>query len=189
MMSKAKLMTDLKRAIASGDEDQTHDAAVLVGDAGDEEAVPSLLSLLTEDPRVHVKNGAAIALRQLHANAAVPQLIKLIESPDFRHNRGTFVYALATLDWYSKYSSAVAKLIPDPNYEVRCMAVRALELAIDKMTRAQKGDMVVALSLSILGRLMSKSLTPDGTEAASFASQLLATKKMIQDTEFELVVA
>src|SRR5205823_6669882 len=115
------------------------------------EAVPVLLKLLRNDPRIRVKNGAALGLRDLSANQAVPVLIQLIENKTYRRTRGTFVYSLQTLDWYSQYFYAVARLLIDENYEVREMAFMALQEAAQKMTRDQKEIMRTALMLSVLG--------------------------------------
>ncbi len=187
-MVKSELLDDpvdrLKAAIRSSDQDRIFHAALAAGDSGRADAVPALLRLLGSDSRIRVKNGAAIALRELGANEAVPQLIRLIESGEFRKQRGTFVYALQTLDRYSKYSYAVARLIADPNFEVRTMALQALDEAADSMSDEQKSTMLAALILRLTAILHSPAQLSDGVaETVEAALPKLVTKKSLRAAE------
>ena len=177
-------MIRLKTAIKSRDEDRIFHSAIKVGDAHQTDAIPTLMRLLETDPRLRVKNGAAIALRELGADEAVPHLIKLIESKEFQKQRGTFVYALQTLDWYSKYSHAVARLLTDSNFEVRTMALQALDEAASMMSEGQKSTMLAALLLRMAVIAHPPARLGEGVaEAVEAAVPLLVTKKTLRAAE------
>ena len=174
----------LKAAIKSSDEERIFTAALQVGDLGCADAVPALLRLLETDSRIRVKNGAAMALRDLGANEAVPPLIRLIESKEFQNQRGTFIYALQTLDWYSKYSHSVARLLTDANYEVRTMALQALSEAASSMSDDQKSTMLAALILRLTAILHPSGRLADGVaETVEAAVPMLVTKKSLRAAE------
>jgi HEAT repeat protein len=178
----------LKEAIKSDDEDRIFRAALSVGDSGKPAGVSALVRLLRSDARIRVKNGAAIALRELRANEAVPHLIRLIESGDFQRYRGTFIYALQTLDWYSKYSYVVARLLTDTNFEVRAMAFDALNEAAETMSEGQKGTMLAALLLRVAAKFHFPALLPeDVAETVEAAVPLLVTKQSMRAAEPVLV--
>jgi len=151
----------LDEAVKDGDEDRIFNACIAVGDAGVRRGIPTLLKLLRKDPRIRVKNGAALGLRELAANEAVSTLVKLIEDPAYRKTRGTFVYALQTMSWYSRFASSVAKLLVDQNYEVREMAAIALDDAERKMTREQKNQMLNDMLFWVMAKYQSLSRAPD----------------------------
>lgn len=169
----------LKRAVAGNDEVAIFKAALAVGNCRRDDAVPLLLRLLRNDRRVQVKNGAAIALRDLRENAAVVPLIRLIEDVEYRDRRGTFVYALETLDWYSRHSNTIARLLTDPNYEVRSMAFAALRHAAPRMSRETKDAMAMALLLGTAAQLHgSGQLKAEIVETIEAAASLLAAKRL-----------
>lgn len=101
-----------------------------LGDARVTKAIPILLGALKGKYPVGVKNAAAIGLRELRANEAVPVLFRLIRHPAYRGNRGTFVYALEALDW-SPHTEGMIRLIFDKNAEVREEAVAAFKRAVE----------------------------------------------------------
>ena len=138
--------------------------------------IPALVQILKSDLGWRAKNGAAIAARELHASEAVPHLVHLIEDPAMRAKRGTFVYALQTLDWYSRHSYVIARLLTDDNYEVRAMAFQALRDAAGKMTSDQKAGMVAALLLRLAAVSQSKKL-PAGIEQTIRSAIPLLVKK------------
>ncbi len=147
--AKAKLRV-LTAAVDGDDERSVYEAALAVADEGVKEAIPLLLKLLSEDRRIRVRDGAALALRELRANQAVPELIRLIRHPANKQTRGTLVYALQTLDWYREHAVYVATLLTVENYEVRQMALQALEAVVDDLSDQQKSNVLVGLSIALL---------------------------------------
>jgi HEAT repeat protein len=126
-LPKKTALSKLVTAVEAGDEDEIFKAALAVGDANEAAGVPILRKLLRNDARIRVKNGAAIGLRELRANEAVPDLVRLIQDPRYRKTRGTFVYALQTLELDSKDLALLRKLSRNRNFEVRSMARGALK--------------------------------------------------------------
>jgi hypothetical protein len=180
-------VTRLKAAIKSRDESAIFEAAVAAGDAGSAGATSTLLQILKSDLGMRAKNGAAIAVRELRVSEAVPHLIRLIEDSATRGKRGTLVYALQTLDWYSKHTYAVARLLTDDNYEVRVMAFQALRDAASKMTRDQKDGMLSALLLRLAALSRSRKVPSDLQETIEAVLPLLVKKTAIRAAQPALV--
>ena len=170
-----KVIEELKGAIESRDEDAIFRASLRAGDTGRKDVIPILVNLLRDQSGIRAKNGAALALRDLGANQAVPDLVRLIRDERYRHLRGTLVYALEKLDWYSKHAYLIAALLADPNYEVRMMAFRALEAASKKLRPEHREQMLIALLLQIAARRYE--LTDDVAETLIAAAPLLVPKR------------
>lgn len=131
--------------------------------------VPLLIRILRGNHGIAAKHVAALAVSDLSAQAALPALFGVIRSRRFRNHRGTFVYALWPLDW-RRYARELAQLIADPSYEVREMAVKALEHeAGRRLTRTQRRSMINALLQSLYGG----NADADMRDAIAYALSLL----------------
>ncbi|GEM_PF-5441562 len=112
--------------LGSGHREEAIAAAHALGDLGDARAVPHLVLLLDTSDNHTVKNAAAVGLRELKDPAAIPPLLKQIRDPKNGANRGTFLYALGTLDARSTVVD-LAEVVCAGNYEQMAMALAAIE--------------------------------------------------------------
>ena len=87
--------------------------------------IPALVSLLNDPKRV-VRIRAAGVLRMIGDNRAIPGLVAAITNPVNADTRGSFVYALQTLDC-SDLFRFLFQVALDPIYEVRAHALRILQ--------------------------------------------------------------
>ena len=85
-----------------------------------------ILGLLNSDHEIFVKNAAAIALRDLGDDRAVPELLKAAQDSRNKGKIGTFIYSLQTLKCNSILIE-LAEFIIEGVYEVVEMAYQALE--------------------------------------------------------------
>lgn len=110
-----------------------------LGESGDADAFPVLVDLLntTDDPRI--RNAAAIGLRDLADNRALPFLLAQIKNPKNANYRGTLVYALETLDARSALVDLI-DLIGSGDYEAAAMAIRAIETFTAPVATEKKRD-------------------------------------------------
>ena len=126
------------------------------------------------------KEEADKAAAELAASEAVPALMKLIGDPTYTKTRGTFVYALQTMNWYSRFGPFMAKLLVDQNYEVREMAVESLRQALHKLSREQKSQMLNDVLLWVGKKYHSLSQAPDEvSETLDAVVPLLTIKRTI----------
>lgn len=72
---------------------------------------------LLENEDGHVRNAAALALKEIKDSSATKALIDAIKKPENRKDRSTLVYALSSLDC-SAYFSEVLELTLSPNPDV-----------------------------------------------------------------------
>ena len=88
----------LARGLEDPDEHRAFEAAVALGDLGDQRAVPVLIRLLRTTGSNRIRNGAAIGLRELADPAALHPLLEQIRRLENAGDTGTLIYALETLD-------------------------------------------------------------------------------------------
>jgi hypothetical protein len=100
-----------------------------LGDLGDPQAVPILIELLNGTQDGLVRNAAALGLRELRDNRAVPYLLEQLKAPDTIGNRGTLMYALETLD-ATEALVDIVKIMCADNYEVIAMGIRVIEAGL-----------------------------------------------------------
>jgi HEAT repeat protein len=160
------------RPRAAGNDEAAAQAVKQLASVFGERSIPWLVRVLKGDDGIAAKHAAALAVSDLAAHEAVPALFEVIRSPRFRNHNGTFVYALWELDW-SRFATELARLIADRSFEVREMAVKALESGADRLTRAQRRTMTNAL----LRTLYSGNSMGDVKEAIAYALNLLIERE------------
>lgn len=96
-----------------------------LGDLGDQQAVPILIDLLMSTEDGIVRNAAAVGLRKLRDNRAVPYLLEQLKADYTLGNRGTLMYALETLD-IKEVIVDVVRIMCNNNYEVVHMGLRVM---------------------------------------------------------------
>lgn len=72
------------------------------------------------------RNTIAIVLGDLHCDRATEPLIELINNPNIKHCRGTFIYVLENLDIAGRLDNFIELLVVG-NYEVKCMIYTLFE--------------------------------------------------------------
>ncbi len=132
----------LRHQVHDADLDGKIKAARALGESGDAEAFPVLINLLDTADNPRIRNAAAIGLRDLADNRALPFLLAQIKEPKNVDHRGTLVYALETLDARSALVDLV-ELIGSGDYEVATMAIRVIEsfrgpVAVEATQKAKK---------------------------------------------------
>ena len=90
-----------------------------------DDAKSFLISLLDSEEG-HIRNVSALAIREIGDNNAVEPLVKAIFKPENKHNNGTLVYALQTLDC-SRLLKQLFKIIFYHDYEPQVMATMILD--------------------------------------------------------------
>jgi len=109
----------------SGDTDTVRAASLVLGDHGDASAVPALLTLLRTSNEHWLKDGAALALRDIGDPRAREPLLREIRDPANAGYTGTLIYALEPFD----VRDAVVELVQfvcDGEYESAWMAVTVI---------------------------------------------------------------
>jgi HEAT repeat protein len=97
------------------------------------ELAPNLSNMLSVESDINVLNELALSLGKLKYHEAVPKLMKYVNNPDFSSRRGTFIYALQSLDC-REYFLDFVKMICDGNFEVFSHSLSVLESIIDKVS-------------------------------------------------------
>lgn len=128
-----------------------------------------LLNLLEANRQMSVLTYLALAVKSLKLNEAVPLLIRLIRDPEFNKKRGVFVGALSELDC-SDYIDVISELVLDDGYEVRELALRAIESNQQPVKKEIKEK-----SLLILKSGLHKSNDPEKDEYIDAAIQTISS--------------
>lgn len=99
--------------------------------------IDELLHRLMTTPDNGCRNTIAIVLGDLHCDRAIEPLIELINNPNMKHCRGTFIYALENLNIADRLDDFIELLVVG-NYEVKCMAFNLFEKQINNMSESKK---------------------------------------------------
>lgn len=97
IMTQQSAIERYKIEILSDDAKIALNASDKLAEIGGQEVLDFLISLLESD-NVHLRNLAALALREIGDNQALEPLLKSINKDGKKNHRGTMVYALQTLD-------------------------------------------------------------------------------------------
>lgn len=130
------------------DDDQLVEAAHALGDLGEPRGAPILIRLLDTANSSAVRNAAAIGLRELRDNRALPALLRQITDPRNAADRGTFIYALETLDARPALLE-LAHAMCQGHYEVMAMALRVIEDLPGPLPLAVKQEAMETLRLCL----------------------------------------
>jgi hypothetical protein len=146
----------LVQALAqAGDLKETITTLHKLGDLGDRRALPVLIDMLSNTHVDALRNAAAVGLRSLQDNSAVPYLFAQIQSEHTAGNRGTLVYALETLDMRNSLVEIVRWICND-TYEVVAMSLRVLDAQSNNFGFIDKQN-----AISVLRDCLSNEDHPD----------------------------
>jgi HEAT repeat protein len=140
-----------------------------------DECTELLKALASADPKERDK--AAMCLRDI-AEAAVRALLRAIQEPANKNNRGTLAYALMVFNC-SGYFSELFSLATTSNYEVQCHALSILQEQKFTPTTPELRE-----AEQQLNELQQRQDTPSGTEL--LCSELREVISQFQDDEFQL---
>ena len=125
MVDTHQLTLKFQRILQEGEKEAVrflHD----LGHISNEENFPFLCEILRSDYNLKLKNAAAVGLRDLGDDRAIPILFEAINDPQNKDRNGTFVYALQKLDCRGVIIELV-ELICNGDYEVSEMALKAIQ--------------------------------------------------------------
>ncbi len=125
-------------------------------------AIHWLLDVLAQTEDSQIRSQAALALGDLRIQAAVPVIIKLLCIEATRHNRGSLLYALQSLN-YQNFLGEIACQLASDEYEVLEMALQLLEQLPPQLKARQTR---VAIS-----QLQQLAETASGTHRANYINQ------------------
>ncbi len=160
-------------AVTAGPDDKLrHSAAEMLGECGDARCVGPLEEMLREGRFAYLRGGAARALGQLHAEAAVPSLILTLDDSIY-YTRAGAARALGQIGDASAVVPLIGLLKDDKEY-VRWVAADALrsfgEAAVEPLVQRVRGDTGrgVELAALVLGKI-------GDTRAVTVLSELAET--------------
>jgi hypothetical protein len=125
-------------------------------------AIKWLLDLLAQTEDSQIRNQAALALGDLRIQAAVPVIINLLCIEATRHNRGSLLYALQSLN-YQGFLVEIACQLASDEYEVLEMALQLLEQLPPQLKARQ-----TCAAISLLQQLAEAA---SGTHRANYVNQ------------------
>ena len=165
----------LEKSLTAGEVGRTATVAKRLARTRRPQVVARLLQILRNCDDVGIKNAAAVALRDLKEPRAVPILMDLVQRSEYRHRRGTFVYAVAPLPWERRFAARMTSLACcEENFEVREMAVKAFEARVGHLSSAQR----LAISDYLTRQLFKSRLSLEASEAAAHVLKLLADAQL-----------
>ncbi len=130
---------DYIKLLESSDPVVVSEAAFSLADMGCSDAAPHLLRILFREEFATI-NAVAYALGELKVQGAKSKLISLVGDPRTKGHRGSFLYALLSLDCRDDYPEIV-KFLFDDYFEVRQKAAMILEQIIP-----HQADVLLAMS-------------------------------------------